>query len=266
MLRWLARLYLLGVLLGTPLSVGWAWARSPALGVALLALLGPQWLAGVIVLALRWLNPPTTAFMLNVWRERRRAGLGPDLEYAWVPAAAHGPVLQLAAIAAEDAYFALHAGFDWESLRAAYAYNRAAAPGRKSRGGSTISQQLAKNLFLWQRQSYVRKGLEAYLTLLLEAAWPKRRILEMYLNVAQFGPHTFGAQAAAQRFFNKPALALTRSEAALLMTALPNPRGRRVEQPAREMRFRQLLILGSMQKLPADYLARLGLEPARSPA
>ena len=243
------------ILLGALPVVAWAFGWSAALGAALLIGLGAPWATVVLVLLLRWRNPPASAFMLRVAWARRRAGQVPHVEHTWVPEVNLPPELRLAAIAGEDAYFALHAGFDWESLRAAHAYNQARGAGR--RGGSTISQQVAKNLFLWQERSYLRKAIEIYFTLLIEAAWPKRRILEVYLNVAQFGPYTFGAEAAARRFFNKPALALTRSEAALLVAVLPNPNNRRADQPERTLRYRQLLILGSMQKLGPNYLARL---------
>jgi monofunctional biosynthetic peptidoglycan transglycosylase len=110
---------------------------------------------------------------------------------------------------------------------------------------------------LWEGRSYIRKGLEAYLTLLIEAAWPKRRILEMYLNVVQFGPFTFGAEAAAQRFFQKPACDLTAAESALLVAALSSPSKSHVDAPERLMRYRQLLILGGMRKLRQHYLTWL---------
>ena len=235
--------------------------------MVLLIALGAQWFGVAVVCALRWLNPPTTAFMRSTRSQLQHAhahGGGqtqsdrrtpPAIEYTWVPEAGLSPELRLAAIAAEDVYFAVHAGFDWESLRSARADNKAG--GRRRRGGSTISQQVAKNLFLWPGRSYLRKAIEACLTVLIEASWPKRRILEVYLNIAQFGPWTFGAEAASRRFFHKPAISLSRSEAALLVAALPNPVDRRVDQPDRTMRYRQLLILGSMNKLGPHYLARL---------
>ena len=252
MLRWATRLYLLVILLGSGPLIGLAFGRSAWLGAALLLAVGAQWLAAAVVLALRWVNPGRTAFMRRAQRQH-----GGRVDYQWAPEAALSPELRLAAIAGEDVYFALHSGFDWESLRAARAYNVTVSGDAPRRGGSTISQQVAKNLFLWPQQSYVRKALEAYLTLFVEAAWPKHRILEVYLNVVQFGPLTFGAEAAAQRFFNKPAAALTANEAALLITVLPSPNHWRVDQPDRAMRYRQLLIVGSMRKLGPGYLVRL---------
>jgi monofunctional glycosyltransferase len=257
MLRFLGRCYIVVVLVGAAPTVAWAFGRSVALGVALIVFLAAQWVAIVVVVALRWIDPPTTAFMRRVAR-----ALPPEVqsvEFTWVPDAAISSEMRLAAIAGEDIYFTVHTGFDWESLRAAREHNR--AEGTRARGGSTISQQVAKNLFLWPGRSYLRKAIETYFTLLLESVWNKRRILEVYLNVAQFGPFTFGAEAAAQRFFAEPALEVTRSEAALLVAVLPNPVDRNVDEPDRLVRYRQLLILASMKKLGPEHLARLG-EPA----
>ncbi len=130
------------------------------------------------------------------------------------------PHAAIAVIASEDQQFPFHAGFDFNSIREAV---RASEQGKKLRGASTISQQVAKNLFLWSGHSFVRKGLEAYFTVLIEALWPKERILEMYLNIAQFGDGIYGVQAAAQRFWHKPARSLSSAEAALLAAVLPNP-------------------------------------------
>jgi monofunctional biosynthetic peptidoglycan transglycosylase len=269
MLRRIGRVYVVAVLVfASPVLVVGSRGRSSTLRAALLIPCIAQWIASVVVLSLRWVNPPTTAFMWRTTSAQRRANSqleadGPAanrtpsrVEFTWVPEAELAPELRLAAIAGEDVYFAVHDGFDWESLRSARADNRTA--GRRQRGGSTISQQVAKNLFLWPRRSYLRKGLEAYLTVLIEATWPKRRILEVYLNIAQFGPVTFGAEAASRRFFDKPAAALSRSEAALLVAALPSPEQRRVDRPDRAVRYRQLLIVGSMNKLGPRYLERLG--------
>ncbi len=117
------------------------------------------------------------------------------------------------------------------------------------RGASTISQQVAKNLFLWSGRSYFRKGLEAYFTVLIESVWPKRRILEIYLNIAEFGYGTYGAEAAAQRFFHKPATRLTRGDAAVLAAVLPNPQRYSAIAPSRYVQQRREWILGQMQAL-----------------
>jgi monofunctional biosynthetic peptidoglycan transglycosylase len=204
------------------------------------------------VLALRWMRPPTTAFMLHVARRRRRAGDASALDHDWMAYREIAPTMRLAAIAAEDCYFAFHRGFDWESIRQAHRHNR---EGRRLRGGSTITQQLAKNLFLWPGRSYLRKALEAYFTVLIEALWPKWRILEVYLNVAQFGPRVFGVAAAARALTGRSAALLTRQEAAFLATLPKNPERYAVAKPTPLIRLRQTLILDSMKRLGPRYLA-----------
>jgi monofunctional biosynthetic peptidoglycan transglycosylase len=149
------------------------------------------------------------------------------VEYAWVDREAIAPNLRLAVVLAEDQRFLLHEGFDVRSLRRAL---RERERGRV-RGASTISQQVAKNLFLWPGQSYLRKGIEAWLTFWIENLWTKQRILEVYLNVAQFGPCVFGAGAASERYFGVPPLELAPEEAALLATVLPNPKRLRAHNP-----------------------------------
>jgi monofunctional biosynthetic peptidoglycan transglycosylase len=172
----------------------------------------------LLVLPWRWIPPPTTAFVL-----RERLGLGTararPIQRQWVPMERISPQLAIAVVAAEDQKFPAHDGFDFDAI------SRAAREDRKrSRGASTITQQLAKNLYLWPGRSLVRKGLEAYFTLLIECFWPKRRILEVYLNVAEFGPGVFGAEAASRRFFGKSARWLSLDEAARLAAVLPNPK------------------------------------------
>jgi len=156
------------------------------------------------------------------------------------------PNLPLAVVASEDQKFPEHWGFDVEAIEKAYALNRHS---HKVRGASTISQQVAKNVFLWSGRSYFRKGLEAYFTVLIESLWPKRRILEVYLNVAEFGVGTYGAEAAAQRFFHKTAAQLTRADAAVLAAVLPNPERYSAIAPSRFVQQRREWILGQMQAL-----------------
>jgi monofunctional biosynthetic peptidoglycan transglycosylase len=159
-------------------------------------------------------------------------------------------------IAAEDQQFPFHAGFDVESIREAVRDN---ARGGRVRGASTITQQVAKNLFLWPGRSWARKALEAWFTVLIEVTWPKERILETYLNVAEFGRGTFGVEAAARHFFGKPALRLSRREAATLAAVLPNPKQFRVERPSRYVRERRDWILRQMAALGGPrYLEELG--------
>jgi len=258
MLRGLTRLYLLGLILGVLalFTLGRMW--PPWLRMALLAGLVAQWAPVAVILALRWINPPMTAFMRLTQAELRELGQPDELVRTWVGEEGLSPEVRLAAVAGEDMYFARHSGFDWESLVAAYHSNRAGGP---VRGGSTITQQTAKNLFLWEGRSMLRKVIEAYLTGLIEALWPKRRILEIYLNIAQFGRREFGVEAGAQAYFHKRARDLNAHEAALLMTVLPNPREYRADQPSHTMRYRQLMIVATMRKMGRGYLARLDALP-----
>lgn len=163
----------------------------------------------------------------------------------WVSIDSLPPSLLRAAIASEDFRFVEHHGFDFDAIQKAMKANeRVERRGRgKIRGASTITQQTAKNVFLWPGRTWVRKGLEAWLTLLIEMTWSKRRILEVYLNVIEFGDGVYGAEAAAHRFFRKPAKNLTPAESALLIAVLPNPRKLRVDQPSTYVRYRQNSIL-----------------------
>lgn len=166
--------------------------------------------------------------------------------YDWEPLERISPHAAMAVIASEDQQFPFHAGFDFESIRKAVQHN---AKSKRKRGASTISQQVAKNLFLWSGRSWVRKGLEVYFTVLIEAVWPKERILEVYLNVAEFAPGTYGVQAAAQRFFGKNAARLTRREAATLAAVLPNPKRFRADRPSNYIQKRCESIMGQMRAL-----------------
>ena len=170
--------------------------------------------AVVLVLAFRWINPPTTLLMLQ---QGQRLG---GVNQRWVGLEAMAPDLPLSAAAAEDANFCSHRGFDIAGIRAAFADQT------RLRGGSTISQQVAKNVFLWPARSWLRKGLEAGFTVLIEALWPKRRIIEVYLNVAEFGEGVFGVEAAAQRYWKTSAADLGPQRAARLMAVLPDPQDR----------------------------------------
>lgn len=162
-----------------------------------------------------------------------------------------GPHAPLAVIAAEDQGFARHRGFDAAAIREAADYNRKHV-GKRMRGGSTLSQQTAKNIFLWQGRTWARKGLEAWFTVLIEVLWGKRRILEMYMNCAEMGRGVFGIEAAAQYYFGKPAAALSRDEAALIAAALPGPRVYSVAKPGPWLRRRQAWVLGQMRNIGGD--------------
>ncbi|MEZ5465020.1 MAG: monofunctional biosynthetic peptidoglycan transglycosylase [Lysobacteraceae bacterium] len=207
------------------------------------------------VLLFRFIDPPTTAFMLaRQWEARSAGEAGFDLQHRWQPLSRISPQLGLAVVASEDQKFPDHHGFDVDAIEDAIQTRR---EGGRLRGASTISQQLAKNLFLTSGRSFVRKGLEAWFTLLIESTWPKQRILEVYLNVVEFGDGVYGAEAAAQRFFGKPASVLTPAESALLAATLPNPREYRADNPGPYLRERQAWILRQMRQLggPA-YLER----------
>jgi monofunctional biosynthetic peptidoglycan transglycosylase len=199
------------------------------------------------VVVFRWLNPPYSAFMAEAqvaaWSSRDSSYI---LRHSWVDLNRISPNLPLAVVASEDQKFPEHWGFDVESIEKAYALNQHS---HRVRGASTISQQVAKNLFLWSGRSYFRKGLEAYFTLLIEAFWPKRRILEVYLNIAEFGYGTYGAEAAAQRFFHTSAARLSRGDAAVLAAVLPNPVRLSAAAPSRYVQQRRDWILGQMQAL-----------------
>lgn len=227
-------------------------ARALALALATFA-------AGciLVVFAFRWLPVPFTSFMLRD-RITAMAAQEPGYRYAhdWVSWEAISPHAALAVIAAEDQKFPAHSGFDLESIDQALTDARR---GRRLRGASTISQQVAKNMFLWPGQSWLRKGLEAGFTVLIELLWPKRRILEVYLNSAEFGRGVWGVEAASQRFFGKPASRLDRQEAALLAAVLPNPRRLRADAPSAYVRARQRWILAQMAMLGGPrYLETLG--------
>jgi monofunctional glycosyltransferase len=199
------------------------------------------------VCSLRWVNPFYTAFMaeaqIDAWTNR---DANYEFRHSWVDLDRISPNLPLAVVASEDQKFPEHWGFDVEAIEKAYALNQHS---HKVRGASTISQQVAKNLFLWSGRSYVRKGLEAYFTILIESLWPKRRILEVYLNIAEFGYGTYGAEAAAQRYFHKSAARLTRGDAAVLAAVLPNPERFLAAAPSRYVQQRREWILGQMQAL-----------------
>jgi monofunctional biosynthetic peptidoglycan transglycosylase len=214
------------------------------------------------VASLRWINPPFTAFMAAA-QTTAWAGRDPNYltRHSWVDLQRISPNLPLAVVASEDQKFPEHRGFDVEAIEKAYALNQHS---HRVRGASTISQQVAKNLFLWSGRSFFRKGLEAYFTVLIEALWPKRRILEVYLNIAEFGPGTYGAEAAAQRYFHKPASRLARSDAAVLAAVLPNPQRLSAAAPSRYVLERRDWILGQMQGLGgAEMLGEIDAYPNR---
>lgn len=212
------------------------WTLRTVLALIVLVLL----LVGVFGVV----NPPTTHTM---WSEGRR--LGAPVDQVWVDAGAIAPVMFRSAVAAEDANFCLHWGFDVEAIQAAIEAGGA-------RGASTISQQVVKNVFLWQERSWVRKGLEAVLTPVTEALWSKQRILEMYLNVAEFDEGVFGVQAAAVHYFGVDARDLTPLQAARLAAVLPSPKTRSASQPSNAVDRRARSIRAGAETIAQDGRAR----------
>jgi monofunctional glycosyltransferase len=206
-----------------------------------------------VVIVLRWLDPPTTAFML---RERFFASSNAKpikIQHRWVEWEDISPHAKVAVMAAEDQRFPQHFGLDLDSINDAIDDMER---GRRVRGASTISQQVAKNLFLWPGQSWIRKGLEAYFTLLLEVIWSKKRILEVYLNIAEFGRGIYGVGNASDLFFHKSAARLSAAEAALLAAVLPSPKRMRVNAPSRYVRSRQQWIQAQMRALGGTSMLR----------
>ena len=221
------------------------WGRI-AVGAAL------GWIALTILFVLpwRWIPPPTTAFMIR----ERVAGEG-TIHYQWVRWDDISPHLPIAAVAAEDQKFLGHFGFDFDEIGKALERNRR---GGRLRGASTISQQVAKNLYLWPGQTLVRKGLEAYFTVAIELLWPKRRILEVYLNVAEFGPGTFGVLAASRHAFRREPGDLTPRQAAPLVAVLPSPKQMSAANPSEYVKRRTREIQAAVAQLGgAAYLGGL---------
>ncbi|MBK5938866.1 monofunctional biosynthetic peptidoglycan transglycosylase [Halochromatium roseum] len=204
-------------------------------------------LMATTILVLRWVDPPTSAFMIRHWLlAESPASAEKRLYHEWVVAHQIPAEVKLAVIAAEDQRFPTHAGFDLVEMQNALERWR---NGGSLRGASTLSQQTAKNLFLWPGSDWLRKALEAPLTLMIEWLWPKQRILEVYLNIAQFGPDTYGVGAASWRFFDRPVSILSVPEAALLAAVLPNPNVYRVDSPSPHVRRKAAWIERQMHNL-----------------
>jgi len=186
----------------------------------------------------RFFRPPITPFMLS-----RAVLRGSPIDYRWLGLRVISPDLVRAVVAAEDARFMHHHGFDWTEMETAL---RESEDGGRLRGASTISMQCARILFLWPGRSWVRKGIEAYLTVLVEALWTKARILEVYLNLVEWGDGIYGCEAAAQRYFDVSCAALTAEQAATLAAILPNPQQWSASRPGPYVRKRVAIILNRM--------------------
>lgn len=202
------------------------------------------------VLLYRWVNPPITWLHISdqIFQEESST-----YHYEWVDGDQISPFMKLAVVSSEDNNFMTHNGFDWEAIEKARKYNETH---KKKRGASTISQQTAKNVFLWPSRSWVRKGLEVYFTFLIETFWSKERILEVYLNVIEMGPCVYGVQSASILYFHTTPSQLTREQCALIASCLPNPKKFQLAKPGRYMRKRQQVILRMMSCLGNDYFER----------
>ncbi len=209
----------------------------------------------VPVVLMRWVDPFTSAFML----ERRLEAAGKSekgfaLKQTWVPRSRISVHLVRALVAAEDHRFLEHHGFDWDALRDALEDH---LEGKSKRGGSTLTQQVAKNLFLWPGRNVVRKALEAYFTVLLEACWSKQRILEVHLNIAEYGNGVYGVEEASRLSFGHSAAAVTPEEAARLVVVLPAPRSRKVNAPSAKLREHAQWVLEQMARLRPEQVEGL---------
>ncbi len=228
------------------LSKIWRWVKKTFIILFIAQL--------VYIVLLKWINPPITMTQLVSW-----VG-GHGLQRDYVSRGNISPNAKLAVIAAEDQLFPDHSGFDWKSIKKAMRYNEK-KPGRV-KGASTISQQVAKNVFLWQGGGWFRKGLEAYFTFMIEKIWGKKRILEVYLNVIEMGEGIFGIEMAARKFYQKPAITLSRQEAAMIAAALRNPKFYRVKSVTPRLNTRAGWVIRQMNNLQSDPDIRrvIGLE------
>ena len=217
-------------------STFWKWVKRTVLILFLAQLF--------YIVILKWINPPVTLTQLgSLFR-------GEGLKRDYVAYDEMSYYMKLAVIASEDQIFPDHSGFDWKSIDKAMKYNEK-KPGR-IRGASTISQQVAKNVFLWQGRSWIRKGLEVYFTKMIEWVWGKRRILEMYLNVAEMGKGIYGVEAASKAYFKKSADELTRRQAAMIAAGLPNPKKYTVRPLSGYVRAKSNWIQRQMRNLERD--------------
>lgn len=198
------------------------------------------------VLIYRWANPNITMLMVKRHYESLFDGKSSSIQKDWVSIDNISRNMVLAAVSAEDSKFLTHWGFDFELIKEAMKHNQRS---RRIKGASTISQQTAKNIFLWPKRSWVRKGFEAYFTLLMEGMWPKKRIMEVYLNIVEFGKGVYGVEEAAQKFYKKPASRLNRFEASMLTTVLPSPSKRNPSNPSGYMYRYQERVLWSMSSI-----------------
>lgn len=217
----------------------WRWAKKFAFYFLVITF---SW-----VLIYRWVNPPFTLLMMQRYTTAVYDGkVGTGIMYEWAVYDEISSYMRVAVIATEDQNFPFHGGFDFDAIQKAIEYNQ---NNEDTKGASTISQQVAKNVFLWSGRNWLRKGLEAYFTILIELLWNKERILEMYLNVAEMGHLTFGVQAAAYRYYHIPARILTIDQAAYIAVILPNPLKYNPVKPSDYIRQRKNWAVSQIKKL-----------------
>ena len=217
------------------------------------------WFIGISVmwvLLLKWVNPPFNFLMIqqaivNEGSQQREWVRYDDISF----------YMKLAVVSSEDQNFMKHYGIDFGAIKKAMKYNEK-NKGKKVRGASTISQQVAKNVFLWPGRSYVRKAFEVWFTLLIETFWSKERILEVYLNIAETGVNTFGVQAAAQKYYKKDAINLNREQAAMITASIPSPRKSNPAKPSAYLKKRQQHVFRQMRFMGNDYFIRYGGDTA----
>ena len=198
----------------------------------------------VYIVLLKWVDPPITLTQLSEWLN------GNGLKRDYIDFDQMSPNIKLAVMASEDQLFPDHNGFDMTSIK--QAWMERSKKHKRVRGASTISQQVAKNVFLWQGRSWIRKGLEAYTTFMIELIWGKKRILEMYLNVSEMGKGIFGIEAASRNYFNKSAKKINRTEAAMIAACFPNPKKIRINPPSPYVNQRYPQILAQMSNIEPD--------------
>jgi len=199
-----------------------------------------------------FIPPQRTPLMLKKQIEQKKEKHEIQFRHQWIPIEEISPHLIQAVVATEDNHFTRHYGIDFGAIRKARNFNKRST--HRKRGASTITQQTAKNIFLWPARTYLRKGFEVYFTLLIETFWSKKRIMEVYLNMIEMGPGIYGAEATSQYYFHKPASRLTRSEAAMIAICLPNPLRRNPARPTSYMYLRQQNVLSLMRKIgPVEF-------------
>ncbi len=208
----------------------------------------------VWVIAYRFINPPITYLMVQRNWERKADGKPAKLKKEWVDFEEISDNMKRAAVSAEDQLFLKHIGFDLNAIEKAYENNAKSGEKKKIKGGSTISQQTAKNVFLWPGRSYIRKAFEAYFTLLIEVLWSKERILEVYLNVIEMGDGIYGAEAASQAYYGHSCRKMSKAEAALIAACFPNPLRWNPDRPTPYIKKKQYFIMRNMRRLgPLDF-------------